>query len=465
MKQFLQRGCQLADGLKITRVAVGTDSWQIYLTNKNTYVLAASIELYDKWVNSGIISKELFFLNEESEPCMVFVSRENYIISSVAEGPYPTDGSQIEAFSIAFNSAVKSQKCLNLQDALYIEEYSLFLPTTFNSDDIDNKRAYGKWLTAGINISIDSFERVSQVMSWLPKEALVKSVKLAGFEVEEHKEKNFQLDSKENVNAGNVPLPEGKFTLLGRPELEKFFNENIIDIVLNQEKYKRMGVLFPGATILHGPPGCGKTYAVERLIEYLGWKRFDIDSAAIASSYIHDTSKKISQVFQEAIESAPSVIVIDEMEAFLSNRNMSANTGTYHMEELAEFLRRIPEATSKGVLIFAMTNMIESIDPAILRRGRFDNIIEVKMATAAEIEAFLESSFSKLPIDETVKAGEIAVNLENHPMSDVAFVIKEAGRFAVKNNLELLNSDCFKVALNSLPKQKERKRIGFSSDN
>ena len=49
-----------------------------------------------------------------------------------------------------------------------------------------------------------------------------------------------------------------------------------------------MGISFPGATILHGPPGCGKTYAVEMLAEYLGWKRFDIDSSTIASSYIHD---------------------------------------------------------------------------------------------------------------------------------------------------------------------------------
>ncbi|MBQ2390639.1 MAG: AAA family ATPase, partial [Clostridia bacterium] len=50
-----------------------------------------------------------------------------------------------------------------------------------------------------------------------------------------------------------------------------------------------MGISFPGATILHGPPGCGKTYAVEKLAEYLGWKRFDIDSSSIASSFIHDT--------------------------------------------------------------------------------------------------------------------------------------------------------------------------------
>ena len=58
-----------------------------------------------------------------------------------------------------------------------------------------------------------------------------------------------------------------KFILVGRPELEQFFNDNIVDIVLNQEQYRRMGILFPGATILHGPPGCGKTYDLERTHE------------------------------------------------------------------------------------------------------------------------------------------------------------------------------------------------------
>jgi SpoVK/Ycf46/Vps4 family AAA+-type ATPase len=222
-----------------------------------------------------------------------------------------------------------------------------------------------------------------------------------------------------------------------------------------------MGIMFPGATILYGPPGCGKTYAVERLSEYLGWQRFDIDSSTIASSYIHDTSKKISEVFQAAIKAAPSVLVIDEMEAFLTDRGLSGPSGTHHIEEVAEFLRRIPEAIAKGVLVFAMTNMIESIDPAILRRGRFDHIIEVKMANKDEIEALLISKFSEIPVEQTVNVNVIAVKLEGHPMSDVTFVLREAGRLAVKRGLEMINDECFETALAQLPKKKERTPIGF----
>jgi SpoVK/Ycf46/Vps4 family AAA+-type ATPase len=62
-----------------------------------------------------------------------------------------------------------------------------------------------------------------------------------------------------------------------------------------------MDISFTGATIVHGPAGCGKTYAVEKLAKYLGWQRFDSDSSTIASSFSHDTSKKISEVCNQAI--------------------------------------------------------------------------------------------------------------------------------------------------------------------
>ena len=81
-----------------------------------------------------------------------------------------------------------------------------------------------------------------------------------------------------------------------------------------------------------------------------------------------------------------------------------------------------------------------------------------------EIEALLNYRFKELPIDETVNAHKIAVALDGHPMSDVSFVIREAGRFAVKRDLDQMTYACFDDALNMLPKQKERRKIGFVND-
>lgn len=464
MSWFLPRGYCFSEKNKLKRIVAEGDKWQIFLTNLDSYALVVMPDLYDCWINRYSLPTGLFFQTED-EKYFYLVSSSDYIIASIAQGPFPDNNGQVQAFSLAFKTALDISPEMDLHDAVYIEEYSLILPVVFDDAYNDNGIPYGKWLTGGINISIESIGRISKIMSWLPPKAIVHAANAAGFvnvtePASEKSEENFSALTIEPEVDEPLQTKE-HFSLVGRPELESFFNENIVDIVLHQEEYKRMGIPFPGATILYGPPGCGKTYAVERLAEYLGWKRFDIDSSTIASSYIHDTSKKISEVFREAIKAAPSILVIDEMEAFLSDRGMAGPSGMHHVEEVTEFLRRIPEAISSGVLVFAMTNMIDTIDPAILRRGRFDHIIEVKMANAEEIAALLKVKFGELPVDETVNVEYVAQELAGHPMSDVSFVLREAGRFAVKRKLAFINADCFSDALNLLPKKKEKAKIGF----
>lgn len=471
MRQWLPRGMAVRAEKRIKKMLSSGEGWQIYSTNQDSYVLAATPSLYEKWISDYLLPKGIFEHFSENAKCWLYCSTGEYIVSSLEQGPFPSNNGQIEAFSIAFNTTLKLYPQADLHDAVYIEEYSLVLPGSESINAIKNDSVYGKWLTGGVNISASSFKRVSQLMSWISPEQLSKSFELAGFEPkvdlteDEPTEgststgKQTDTDIENKIEAVEI---SGAFTLIGRPELEQFFNDNIIDIVLHQEQYKRMGISFPGATILHGPPGCGKTYAVERLAEYLGWRRFDIDSSTIASSFIHDTSKKISEVFDQAIKAAPSILIIDEMESYLSNRNMAGPSGTHHIEEVAEFLRRIPEAISKGVLVFAMTNMINTIDPAILRRGRFDHIIEVKMANKEEIAALLNAKFKDLPVTEDVDVENISSKLDSHPMSDVTFVLREAGRIAVKTGIEFIDNASFVKALNMLPKKEEKRKIGFN---
>ncbi len=478
MAQWLPRGLAVASEKRIKKMLSASKDWQIYSTNQDTYVLAATKSIFKEWVSKYLLPDGIFIETSQNDDYKIFCSSGNYLISSLEKGPFPENNGQVEAFSIAFNTTLKLFPNTDLHDAVYIEEYSLILPGAQTVDAPQKDCIYGKWLTGGVNVSANSFKRIAQLMSWIPYNSLSKSFELAGFSLDKTVNYNIRTDdntkanethpaivqneSSDDVSPSIATLPNDKFYLVGRPELEQFLNDNIIDVVLNQEQYKRMGISFPGATILHGPPGCGKTFAVEKLSEYLGWKRFDIDSSSIASSYIHDTSKKISEIFNLAIKSAPSIIVIDEMEAFLSNRDMAGSGGTYHIEEVAEFLRKIPEAISKGVLVFAMTNMIDTIDPAVLRRGRFDYIVEVNMANKDEIDALLNVKFKDLPISEDVDIEHIAAKLDSHPLSDVSFVLREAGRIAVKNGSEYINQLCFDKALDMIPKKESNRKIGFN---
>jgi predicted Ser/Thr protein kinase len=242
---------------------------------------------------------------------------------------------------------------------------------------------------------------LANLTGWMPVGDLTEIVKAAGFSVpadagllakrksaSEAKSDAKAAIAKEAIAEPEQPQPPEEpvvakvFKLPGRPQLEEFFNEHVIDIIFNPEKYQAVGINFPSAIVLHGPPGCGKTYAVERLVEYIDWPVYTIDSNSVGSPYIHETSKKISDVFAKAINDAPSIIVIDEMESFLSDRRSGSSLGLHHVEEVAEFLRRIPDAIKNKVLIIAMTNLIEMIDPAILRRGR--SITSLRLACRPE---------------------------------------------------------------------------------
>ena len=253
------------------------------------------------------------------------------------------------------------------------------------------------------------------------------------------------------------------FELPGREELAYFFNEHVVDIVQNRERYKSLGIEFPSAVVLHGPPGCGKTFAVDRLIDFLGWPSFQIDASSVASPYIHETSKKVAEVFDKAMQSAPSVLVIDEMEAFLADREMGS--GHHRVEEVAEFLRRIPEAAKNDVLIIAMTNRVDMIDPAILRRGRFDHVIKVDYANEAEVTSLLDKLLAGLPKEKDVDPLPLARDLAGRPLSDVAFVVREGARLAARAGKSTLDQESLLTALGDAPAREReggaQRRIGF----
>jgi len=307
-------------------------------------------------------------------------------------------------------------------------------------------------------------------MGWLAPTDLKEVIEAAGFAVSEvvpsaRKRETIRQLGGTGAEAGKpAEDSDGKvFELPGRPVLAAFFNEHVVDIVNHKERYKALGIDFPSAVILHGPPGCGKTFAVERLIDFLGWPSFQVDAASVASPYIHETSKKVAEVFDKAMQNAPSVIVIDEMEAFLADREMGS--GHHRVEEMAEFLRRIPEAAQHEVLVIGMTNRIEMIDPAILRRGRFDHVIEVSHASEAEILALVATLLTKLPTAQDVDGTTLAKELNGRPLSDVAFVIREGARLAACGGNDRIEQKHLTAALKATPARNgdgdQERRIGF----
>ena len=480
---WLPKGYELPDGSKIRSLHYSGDEWQIFDTNGSNNILLTRPELVQKWCDYGFLDESLFGnISFGSESFRSLSSHKKYALAPVQDGKSPESKVDALAFAFALKGSRKLSGDVSFHDAVYVEQYSRLLPAWTLTPHIDDEVVLGIWLTGGVVVSTESYRRLSSLTGWMPAGDLAEIVKATGFSVPagaallatrkpalQSKVDATAAIAKEAVIEPEQPqTPRGPaeakmFRLPGRPQLEEFFNEHVIDIIFNSEKYQALGIDFPSAIVLHGPPGCGKTFAVERLVEFIDWPSYSIDSNSIGSPYIHETSKKIAEVFDKAIDGAPSVIVIDEMESFLSDRRSGNSSGLHHVEEVAEFLRRIPEAIKNKVLIIAMTNLIEMIDPAILRRGRFDHIIEVGMPSREEVASLVDSLLSKLPKAEDLNVDNILDALTGKALSDSAFVIREAARLAAKAGKTQLEQDNIEAALDSLPKDQEKKsrRIGF----
>jgi cell division protease FtsH len=474
---WLPVGHKLPDGAKSRIVLFEGTGWQILETQGNGRALVVQEELARSWIESGLLDPGSLASFDFGDQRLCSIScGTSQILCPVLEGNSPDTKSEALAFSLAFKATREIDKESALQDALYVEKISRLLPTYSISARIDDDIVLGYWLTGGAGISVKSFRRLRQSLSWLGAAHLKDVVEAAGFEVTEiipaergqtstvkQDQSTEQLSDIDKTTSDKPPLGSETFLLPGRLEITSFINEHIVDIIQNRGRYKAMGIEFPSAVVLHGPPGCGKTFAVERLVDFLGWPCFQIDASSVASPYIHETSKKVAEVFDKAMENAPSVLVIDEMEAFLADREMGS--GHHRVEEVAEFLRRIPEAAKNDVLIVAMTNRVDMIDPAILRRGRFDHIIKVDYASETEVLSLLEKLLSSLPKEEDVDVVPFAKELSGRPLSDVAFVVREGARLAARSGKDQLNQDSLLAALHSAPaRQREgetKRSIGF----
>lgn len=479
---WLPVGFSTPDGER-ARLALheGTD-WQIYEAQGGGRILVAKSVLAARWIESALLdASQIRSFRFGGEEYCEFSSGIDYVLAPVIESNSPESKNEALSFAESLKATRDIDVTCSVHDAIYVERLSRLLPTYSLSARVSDDVVFGTWLTGGVPVSVQSFRRLRTLTNWLGVTHLRDVVVKGGFQVNE-KIIGPQPTLKPSPVPGPTAKPDhapaalavaadqssqtsGSFVLAGRPELEQFINEHVVDIIENEARYKALGIDFPSAIILHGPPGCGKTFAVERLVDYLGWPSFQIEASSVASPYIHETSKKVAEVFEKAMENAPAVLVIDEMEAFLSERQSGIGSGQHHIEEVAEFLRRIPEAIKNRVLIIAMTNKIEMIDAAILRRGRFDHVVKVGMASEEEVHALLEKLVKDLPCENDIDVALLAKRLIGRPLSDVAFAVREGARLAARAGKDKLDQSSLLLAMDATPLRSNdegaSRKIGF----
>lgn len=449
----------------------GTD-WQIYETAPAGEALVAKEGLARRWLSAGLLSPgALEETKYGTETLFVLTSGPNHRLAPVEVCPAPRNVGEARSLAVSMAETRKREGSASLHDAIYVERFSRLLPVWSLSPAIGDEFVLGAYLSGGMRVSARATRRMEALVRALSATDIqtvadAAGVGASGSPSDQAAEGNAATESRGSSGEPEAGASRRQFSLPGRAQLESFFREHVVDIVENAERYKALGISFPGAIALFGPPGSGKTFAVEKLVEYLGWPNFSVDSTSIGSPYVHETGRKIGRIFEEAIQAAPSVLVIDEMEAFLSDRQAGGESGQHRVEEVAEFLRRIPEAAKRQVLIVGMTNRIEAIDPAILRRGRFDHVIEVGMPSAEEVRALMTQLLSAVAVDVDCDATPLVAELAGRALSDAAFVVREGARLAARSGRSSIDQASLVAALRSLPPRggpgPAPRRMGFT---
>jgi SpoVK/Ycf46/Vps4 family AAA+-type ATPase len=244
--------------------------------------------------------------------------------------------------------------------------------------------------------------------------------------------------------------PFGGFKkIAGMKKLKELLFEEIIQPIRNPGPYKIYQISIPNGILLYGPPGCGKTFIARQLAEELDYYFLEISPSEIASPFIHDSVLKIRGIFDDAERHAPSIIFIDEFEAFVPSRSSLGGHQQFKSEEVNEFLYHLNECSNKGIIIIAATNEPEIIDNAILRTGRFDKLIYVEPPDLDARKDLIKIYLDNRP-QTSIDFEMIAQSLEGYSCSDVKNIIDESARAAMKQGFPI-NGDHINAAIKKNP--------------
>ena len=224
---------------------------------------------------------------------------------------------------------------------------------------------------------------------------------------------------------------QGLSKIAGMNDLKEWLRKEVIGPLRNPEIYEKYRIGVPNGILFYGPPGCGKTYIARQLAEELGYFFQEIRPSDVGSPYIHGTVMRIRELFDVAFERVPSVVFIDEFDAFVPARTELSGFQQYKSEEVNEFLATLEGCAARKVLVIAATNAPEKIDPAVRRTGRFDKVVHIPPPDAAARLAMLQFHLVDRPIEADIDLIGVATVLDGYSASDIRLLVEEAARLAL----------------------------------
>ncbi|MBU5435733.1 ATP-dependent zinc metalloprotease FtsH [Pseudoflavonifractor sp. MSJ-37] len=221
----------------------------------------------------------------------------------------------------------------------------------------------------------------------------------------------------------------------GEDEAKELLAE-IVDYLHQPEKYASIGATIPKGALLVGPPGTGKTLLAKAVAGEAQVPFFSISGSEFVEMFVGAGAAKVRDLFKQANEKAPCIVFIDEIDTIGKKRDSGGVTGGNDEREqtLNQLLTEMDGFDArKGVIILAATNRPDSLDPALLRPGRFDRRIPVELPDLKGREDILKVHAKKVRMDESVDLAAIAKVAAGASGAELANIINEAALRAVRS--------------------------------
>ena len=235
----------------------------------------------------------------------------------------------------------------------------------------------------------------------------------------------------------------------GEDEAKELLTE-IVDFLHNPEKYREIGASMPKGALLVGPPGTGKTLLAKAVAGEAEVPFFSISGSEFVEMFVGMGAAKVRDLFKQANEKAPCIVFIDEIDTIGKKRDGSGMGGGNDEREqtLNQLLTEMDGFDgSKGVVILAATNRPDSLDPALLRPGRFDRRIPVELPDLQGREEILKVHAKKIKIADTVRFDEIAKAAVGASGAELANIVNEAALRAVSDGRKFATQADFEESI------------------
>ena len=221
----------------------------------------------------------------------------------------------------------------------------------------------------------------------------------------------------------------------GEDEAKELLTE-IVDFLHNPQKYTEIGAVCPKGALLVGPPGTGKTLLAKAVAGEANVPFFSISGSEFVEMFVGMGASKVRDLFKQANEKAPCIVFIDEIDTIGKKRDNAGYGGNDEREQTLNQLLTEMDGfdASKGVVILAATNRPDSLDPALLRPGRFDRHIPVELPDLKGREEILKVHAKKVRLGDDIDFNAIARAASGASGAELANMVNEAALRAVREN-------------------------------